>query len=128
MRTLENQCADFSKKLVECESSCQGISNLFDETDSQIKSNTRNILHHNTRLDHIEECLNIENVVGKDSFVINKDNEINLLSQRIAVLEKQLVQCNRLAKSSTISSSSQGVDCEKFRNWRMQYWTSNVAP
>jgi hypothetical protein len=43
VRSLEDKVTNFRKTLTECENSCQGVSNLFDQADSQIKHNTRNI-------------------------------------------------------------------------------------
>ena len=50
VRSLEDKVTNFRKKLTECENSCQGVSNLFDQADSQIKHNTRNIIHQDTRI------------------------------------------------------------------------------
>jgi hypothetical protein len=41
VRSLEDKVINFRKTLTECENSCQGVSNLFDQADSQIKHNTR---------------------------------------------------------------------------------------
>ena len=50
VRKLENLSTDLIVKVTECESSCQGGSNLFDNADKQIKTNTRNIIHQDQRL------------------------------------------------------------------------------
>ncbi|VDI31905.1 Hypothetical predicted protein [Mytilus galloprovincialis] len=38
VRTLENQASDVNKKLSDCETSCQGVSNLFDQVSGQVKT------------------------------------------------------------------------------------------
>jgi predicted nucleic acid-binding Zn-ribbon protein len=48
VRSLETQTTELNKKLLECETSCQGVSNHFDEVEEQTKSSTRNIVHHDT--------------------------------------------------------------------------------
>jgi chromosome segregation ATPase len=55
VRFLEDKVTNFRKKLTECENSCQGVNNLFDQADSQIKHNTRNIIHQDTRIKKLEE-------------------------------------------------------------------------
>jgi chromosome segregation ATPase len=54
VRSLETQTTELNKKLLECETSCQGVSNLFDEVEEQTKSNTRNIIHHDSRIKKLE--------------------------------------------------------------------------
>jgi hypothetical protein len=58
---LENLSTDLTVKVMEFESSCQAISNLFDNADKQIKTNTRNIIHHDQRLKKLEENPNESN-------------------------------------------------------------------
>ena len=55
VRSIEDKVTNFRKTLTECENSCQGVSNLFDQADSQIKHNTRNIIHQDTRIKKLEE-------------------------------------------------------------------------
>lgn len=55
VRTLENQASDFNKKLSDCETSCQGVSNLFDQVSGQVKTNRRNINNHDTRIKKLED-------------------------------------------------------------------------
>ena len=43
-----------NKKLLECESNNQGVSNLFDEVEKQTKTNTRNIIHQDIRIKKLE--------------------------------------------------------------------------
>jgi hypothetical protein len=43
------ESTDLTVKVTECESSCQGVSNIFDNADKQIKTNTRNIIHQDQR-------------------------------------------------------------------------------
>jgi len=46
---------EFSKKMAECEMSCQGLSNLFDKADKQIKLNTRNLIQQDQRINALEK-------------------------------------------------------------------------
>lgn len=55
VRTLENKATEFSKKISDCETSCQGVSNLFDQINGQVKTNTRNIIHQDSRIRKLEE-------------------------------------------------------------------------
>lgn len=55
VRTLENFTDELSKKVNECESSCEGVSNLFDKVDRQIKLNTRNLIHQDIRIKKLEQ-------------------------------------------------------------------------
>lgn len=48
VRKLENDMTEINKKFYKCEESCQGVSNLFDGMNSQVKTNTRNIIHRET--------------------------------------------------------------------------------
>jgi hypothetical protein len=64
---LENLSTDLTVKVMEFESSCQAISNLFDNADKQIKTNTRNIIHHDQRLKKLEENPNESNADRTES-------------------------------------------------------------
>ncbi|CAG2221442.1 unnamed protein product [Mytilus edulis] len=55
VRTLENQASDVNNKLSDCETSCQGVSNLFDQVSGQVKTNRRNINNHDTRIKKLED-------------------------------------------------------------------------
>lgn len=55
VRTLETKASDFSRKLTECENSCQGVSNLFDKVNGQVQANTRNIINQDIRIRKLEE-------------------------------------------------------------------------
>ena len=62
VRTLESAIADFRVNISDCESSCQGVSNLFSiklrknikNAELQIKTNTRTLIHQDTRIKEIE--------------------------------------------------------------------------
>jgi hypothetical protein len=92
VRKLENLSTDLTIKVTECESSCQGVSHRFDNVDKQIKTNTRNIIHHDQRHNKLEEnpnesnadrsqsekygmftpahsCLRIQDKVGKHQYI-----------------------------------------------------------
>jgi septal ring factor EnvC (AmiA/AmiB activator) len=69
-------------------SSCQGISNLFDNADKQIKTNTRNIIHQDQRLKKLEENPNESNADRSQS------EKMECLHQRIRVLESKIKSGN----------------------------------
>jgi hypothetical protein len=55
VRTLENRSNELKAKLTECESSYHGVSNLVDQVEKQCKTNTRNIIHFDSRIKKLEE-------------------------------------------------------------------------
>jgi chromosome segregation ATPase len=55
VRTLENRSNELKVKLTECESSYHGVSNLVDQVEKQCKTNTRNIIHFDSRIKKLEE-------------------------------------------------------------------------
>ena len=63
VRTLENNMTEFSKKMAECEMSCQGLSKLFDKADKQVKLNTRNLIHQRQRINALEKRPIVQPVV-----------------------------------------------------------------
>ena len=88
VRKLENLSTDLTVKVTECESSCQGVSNLFDNADKQIKTNTRNIIHQDQRLRKLEENPNESNADRSQS------EKMECLHQRIRVLESKIKSGN----------------------------------
>ncbi|CAC5397949.1 unnamed protein product [Mytilus coruscus] len=90
VRTLENQASDFIKKLSHCETSCQGVSNLFDQVTGQVKTNRRNINNHGTRNKKLEE----NTIVQPSVPTVIESKEIESL--KAAILD---LQCRRLEKS-----------------------------
>jgi transcription elongation GreA/GreB family factor len=54
---------NFRKKITECKSRCEGVTNLFDQADSQVKQNTRNIIHQETRIKKLEEKHVVQSVI-----------------------------------------------------------------
>jgi DNA repair exonuclease SbcCD ATPase subunit len=55
VNTLENRSNELKAKLTECKSSYKGVSNLFDQVEKQCKTNTRNIIHFDSRIKKLEE-------------------------------------------------------------------------
>jgi chromosome segregation ATPase len=53
--TLENRSNELKAKLTECESSCQGVSNLVDQVEKQYRTNIRNIIHFDSRIKKLED-------------------------------------------------------------------------
>jgi chromosome segregation ATPase len=60
VRTLENRSNELTAKITECESSCQGVSNLFDQVEKQCKTNTRNIIHFDSRIKKLDNPVKIK--------------------------------------------------------------------
>lgn len=83
VRTLENDMTEFSKKMAECEMSCQGLSNLFDKTDKQIKLDTRNLIHQDQRINALEKRPIVQPVVQP----VTESNEIKRLREDILDLK-----------------------------------------
>jgi hypothetical protein len=88
VRKLENLSTNLTVKVTECESSCQGVSNLFDNADKQIKTNTRNIIHQDQRLKKLEENPNESNAgvfqhrIKLSTFILNRFRELLMYSRR----------------------------------------------
>ena len=83
VRTLENNMIEFSKKMAECEMSCQGLSNLFDKADEQIKLNTRNLIQQDQRINALEKRPIVQPVVQP----VTESNEIKKLREEILDLK-----------------------------------------
>ncbi|CAG2230144.1 unnamed protein product [Mytilus edulis] len=83
VRTLENQASDVNKKLSDCETSCQGVSNLFDQVSGQVKTNRRNINNHDTRIKKLEDNTIVR--PGVPPFIESKEIE----SLKAAILDFQ---------------------------------------
>lgn len=90
VRTLENNMTEFSKKMTECETSCQGLSNLFDKTDKQIKLNTRNLIHQDQRINTLEKRPIVQPVVQP----VTESNEIKRLREDILDLKCRSMKNN----------------------------------
>jgi chromosome segregation ATPase len=65
--TLENRSNELKAKLTECESSCQGVSNLVDQVEKQYRTNIRNIIHFDSRIKKLEEKPVVQPVLILDS-------------------------------------------------------------
>ena len=68
---------EFSKKMAECEMSCQGLSNLFDKADKQVKLSTRNLIHQRQRINALEKRPIVQPVVQP----VTESNEIKRLRE-----------------------------------------------
>lgn len=90
VRTLENQATEFHKKLSDCETSCQGVSNLFDKANAQIKQNTRNIIHQNTRIQELEKNPIVQPVVQP----VVESEEIRKLKEAVLDLKCRSMKNN----------------------------------
>ena len=90
VRTLENNTDEMNKKLVECETSCQGLSNLFDKADSQIKLNTRNIIHQDSRIKQLEENPIVQPVIQP----VTESEEIKCLKEAVLDLKCRSMKNN----------------------------------
>ncbi|CAC5409212.1 unnamed protein product [Mytilus coruscus] len=61
VRTLENQASDFIKKLSDFETSCQGVSNLFDQVTGQVKTNRADAKQQYRQASLVRDRLYIDN-------------------------------------------------------------------
>jgi len=102
VRSLETRTTELNKKLLECETSCQGVSNLVDEVEKQTKTNTRNIIYHDSRIKKLE-TLEKQPTQNQDQHI----DEINRLKDSILDL-----QC-RSMKNNLIFT---GITYSKFEN------------
>jgi hypothetical protein len=63
-----------SPLLTECESSCQDVSNLFDQVEKQCKTNTKNIIHFDSRIKKLEEKSVVQPVVESEEIKSLKES------------------------------------------------------
>ncbi|CAC5396444.1 unnamed protein product [Mytilus coruscus] len=89
VRTLENQASDF-KKLSDCETSCQGVSNLFDQVNGQVKTNRRTINNHDMRIKKLEEKSIVQPIVPP----VIESKEIESLKAAILDLQYRSMKNN----------------------------------
>jgi len=90
VRSLENQATEFSKKISDCETSCQGVSNLFDQINGQVKTNTRNSIHHENRIKKLEEKPTFQPIVQP---VVQSD-ELQTLKEAVLDLKCRSMKNN----------------------------------
>jgi hypothetical protein len=112
VRSLEDKVTNFRKKLTECENSCQGVSNLFDQADSQIKQNTRNIIHQDTRIKMLEEKPAVQPVIQ----LVTESGQIKTLTADIHDLQSKVLdlQCRSMKNNLVFTGlcQSQLENCE----------------
>ena len=90
VRTLESQVSEFHSKIGECEASCQGVSNLFDKVDHQVKCNTRNVIHQDIRIKKLEEKPIVQPVVQP----VIQSEEIETLKETVLDLKCRSMKNN----------------------------------
>ena len=90
LRALENGLSEFNKKMTECETSCQGLSNLFDKADRQIKLNTRNLILQDQRISALEKRPIVQPVVQP----VTEPDEIRRLREDILDLKCRSMKNN----------------------------------
>ena len=110
VRELETLTKDMKMKVSECESSCNGVSNLFDKIEEQTKKvenqtklNTRNLIQQDTRIKKLEEQPRVQTVV--QPAVVS--NEIESLKSKVLDL-----QCRSMKNNLVFS----GLRSNKFEN------------
>ena len=112
VRSLEDKVTNFRKTLTECENSCQGVSNLFDQADSQIKHNTRNIIHQDTRIKKLEEKPVVQPVIQP----VTESGQIKTLTADIHDLKSKVLdlQCRSMKNNLVFTGlyQSQSENCE----------------
>ena len=90
VRTLENHSNELKAKVTECESSCQGVSNLFDQVEKQCKTNTRNIIHFDSRIKKLEEKPVVQPVIQP----VVESEEIKSLKESVLDLKCRSMKSN----------------------------------
>ena len=112
VRSLEETTNNLRKKLTECENSCQGVSNLFDQANNQIKCNTRNIIHHDSRLKRLEEKPVFQPVVQP----VNENEQIKTMKQEIVDIKSKVIdlQCRSMKNNLVFTGlcHTQFENCE----------------
>ena len=110
VRELETLTKDMKMKVSECESSCNGVSNLFDKIEEQTKKvenqtklNTRNLIQQDTRIKKLEEQPRVQTVV--QPAVVSE--EIESLKSKVLDL-----QCHSMKNNLVFS----GLRSNKFEN------------
>lgn len=103
VRKVEIDDEDLCNKFKLCEESCQGVSNLFDKINGQVKLNTGNVIKHDSRIKQIE-----------DKQANGHSHIYNTLHQRIKSLERQVaVGSGRLSSNcdnETIKKIQESVE------------------
>ncbi|CAC5399716.1 unnamed protein product [Mytilus coruscus] len=112
VRTLENQASDFNKKLSDCETSCQGVSNLFDQVNGQVKTNRRNINNHDMRIKKLEEKSIVQPIVPP----VIESKEIESL--KAAILDLQCRLHVTFSKSDSIVTENNSD--KNFVRWKSE--------
>ena len=90
VRTLENRSNELKAKITECESSCQCVSNLFDQVEKQCKTNTRNIIHFDSRIKKLEEKPVVQPVIQP----VVESEEIKSLKESVLDLKCRSMKNN----------------------------------
>jgi hypothetical protein len=121
VRTLENNMTEFSKKMTECETSCQGLSSLFDKADKQIKLNTRNLIHQDQRINALEKIPIVQPVVQP----VTESNEIKRLRGEILDL-KCCSMKNNLISSQVYTESQMKIQKICFDVFSTTSWESII--
>ena len=112
VRELETLTKDMKMKASECESSCNGVSNLFDKIEEQTKKvenqtklNTRNLIQQDTRIKKLEEQPRVQTVVQPAVVSV----EIESLKSKVLDL-----QCRSMKNNLVFSDlrSSKFENCE----------------
>lgn len=115
VRKLEGQTADLTKRVIECESSCEGVSNLFDQLKNQIQTNSRNITHQNGKIKENESQAQIDN-----------EN----LAKRISAIEKQARYVNKAgvdANHETLRKIEETILDLQFRSMKNNLIFTNLV-
>ena len=112
VRSLEDKVTNLCKQLTECENRCQGVSNLFDQADSQIKHNTSNIIHQNTRIKKLEEKPVAQPVIQP----VTESGQIKTLTVDIHDVKSKVLdlQCHSMKNNLVFTGlyQSQFENCE----------------
>ena len=73
---------------------CEGVSNLFDKVDKQVKTNTRNIIHQNTDFKNLEESL-LNRIVALEKQISTQDHDtLSKLQESVTDLQCRFMKNN----------------------------------
>lgn len=90
VRTLETKTSEINVQLADCQASCQGVSNLFDDIQTRSEQILRKVIHHNGRITHLEQS-------PKEQLELPL-NEINKLKDSILDLQCRSMKNNLIFK------------------------------
>lgn len=109
---LEKGTHGLESRVNECVNSCEGVSNLFDKANTQIKQNTRNIIHQDGRLKKLEDFPTLKH--QQDQPI---SQEHSMLLRRIKELENRVENAMPSAEEMrSFQDSITDLQCRSMKN------------